>query len=70
MTYHYTCSVHVLFLFWQADAAVENDKKRIKTPMQYENLKHSLSSASVNTYDGMRFIVQKQVNLNTVVSHL
>lgn len=49
---------------------MESDKKRIKTPMQYENLKHSLSVGSVNTYDGMRFVVQKQVNLNTVVSHL
>lgn len=56
--------------FLQADAALENDKKKIKTPIQYENLKNSLQAGSVNTYDGFRFIVQKQVNLNTVVSHL
>lgn len=53
----------------QADAALEKEKKKIKTPIQYENLKNSLQAGSVNTYDGFRFIVQKQVNLNTVVSH-
>jgi hypothetical protein len=54
----------------QADAAVENDKQRIKTPMQYEDLRGAMMGASTNPYDGFRFIVQKQVNLNTAVSHL
>ena len=53
----------------QADAAFDN-ARRVKTPMQYENLRNSLQAGSVNTYDGFRFIVQKQINLNTVVSHL
>ena len=56
--------------FVQADAAVENDKAKIRPPMQYEDLRGTLMGASVNPYDGFRFIVQKQVNLNTAVSHL
>jgi hypothetical protein len=58
------------FCVQQADAAVENDKQRIKTPMQYEDLRGAMMGASTNPYDGFRFIVQKQVNLNTAVSHL
>ena len=54
----------------QADAAIEKDKARIKTPMQYESLRNVFGATSVGTYDGFRFAVQKQVNLNTVVSHL
>jgi len=39
--------------------------------MQYDTLYgHVFSKANVNTYDGFRTVVQKQVNLNTVVSHL
>lgn len=37
--------------------------------MQYENMKQTLDMGSVNTYDGVRFIVQKNLNLNSAVSH-
>mmetsp|Transcript_2848 Transcript_2848/g.4360 ORF Transcript_2848/g.4360 Transcript_2848/m.4360 type:complete len:323 (-) Transcript_2848:115-1083(-) len=56
-------------LIEQADAAVEDEKSKIKTPMQFENLKNSLMVGNVNSYDGFRVMVQKQINLNTVVSH-
>lgn len=54
----------------QADAAVEAARYRVSTPMQFETLKLSLNAGRVNTFDGLRFTVQKQVNLNTAVSHL
>jgi hypothetical protein len=54
----------------QADAAIESEKEKIKTPAQYENLRGTLQQGSVNAFDGFRVVVQKQVNLNTVVSHL
>ena len=57
-------------LIEQADAAAEKDKSTIKVPGQFENIKNIIQQSSVNTYDGFRFQVQKQVNLNTVVSHL
>ena len=38
--------------------------------MQFSSLKHVFQqNGAVNTYDGFRLIVQKQLNLNTVVSH-
>ena len=54
----------------QANIAIENEKAKIKTPIQFENLRGSLQQGSVNNYDGFRLAVQKTVNLNTVVSHL
>lgn len=54
----------------QADAAIEAKKNRIRTPMQFENLRSLISQARVQTYDGFRIASQKQVNLNTIVSHL
>jgi hypothetical protein len=42
---------------------------RFRPPMIYENLAGTLRQGSVNNYDGFRVAVQKQVNLNTVVSH-
>ena len=57
-------------LIEQADAAAEKAKSTIKVPGQFENIKNLIQQSSVNTYDGFRFQVQKQVNLNTVVSHL
>ena len=59
-----------LTLIEQADAAIENQKSKIKPPMNWENIKNSFQNGSVNSFDGFRTIVQKQVNLNTVVSHL
>lgn len=44
-------------------------ESKIRTPMQFENLKNILNQGYVNNYDGFRMVVQKQVNLNTVVSH-
>ena len=57
-------------LVQQADAAIESHKAKIKVPMQYENVKNVVSQGSVNTFDGCRVSVQKQLNLDTVVSHL
>lgn len=54
----------------QADAAAEHDREKIESPMQFEHLKSTIMGGSVSSYDGFRVIVQKQVNLNTVVSHL
>ncbi len=54
----------------KADATLEKDRPKIAAPQSFDNLKNTLASASVNSYDGFRAIVQKQVNLNTVVSHL
>ena len=53
----------------QADAAIEAKKLKIKTPMQFENLKNVLGQGHVASYDGFRIATQKQVNLNTVISH-
>jgi hypothetical protein len=59
-----------LFAIFQADAAIQNEKSKIRTPMQFENLRGTLHQGSPHTFDGLRVAVQKQVNLNTVVSHL
>ena len=59
-----------LSIIKKADAKLENEKPKIKTPQSYENLKNTFNSASVSSYDGFRIAVQKQVNLNTVTSHL
>lgn len=45
------------------------EQPRFKQPMLYENLMGTLRQGSVNSYDGFRVIVQKQVNLNTIASH-
>ena len=47
-----------------------NKEVKVKTPMQFENLRGTLMQGSANTFDGFRMVVQKQVNLNTVVNHL
>ena len=57
------------FVFCQANA-IEKEQFRVKTPMQFENLRGTLQQGSANTFDGFRMVVQKQVNLNTVVNHL
>lgn len=53
----------------QADAELAKKNASIKTPMQYDNLKLSLMQGQVNTFDGFRFALQKQINLNAVASH-
>ena len=57
-------------LIEQANAAIETQKSKIKTPPLFESIKQTIDQGSVNTFDGFRCAVQKQVNLNTVVSHL
>jgi len=54
----------------QADAQIEASKKRLRTPMQFSDLKQALQSGSVDTYEGFRCIVQKQINMNCAVNHL
>jgi hypothetical protein len=66
--WHQLTSFNVVNL--QVDAEIEKDKLKIRTHIQYEYLRGVLQGASVNSYDGFRFIVQKQINLNTAVSHL
>ena len=44
-----------------------NDK--IKAPMSFDAVEGLLGAAYVDSFEGARMIVQKQVNLNTVVSH-
>ena len=56
-------------LIEQADAAIER-AKRIKPPMQWEGVKGLLHMGTVSSFDGFRAVVQKQINLNTVVTHL
>jgi len=56
-------------LIRDANAAMEERKARIKTPMSIEEIQNSLQGGNVHTYDGFRIAVQKQLNLNTVVSH-
>ena len=57
-------------LLQQADAAAEAQRFNIKTPPHLEQLRLGLGAGRVNTFDGLRFAVSKQVNLNTAVSHL
>ncbi len=58
------------FTHVQADALINANKLKLKTPRQFSDQGMTLGKANVNTYDGFRLVVQKQVNLNTVVSHL
>jgi len=53
-----------------ADAELENDKEKVHTPLQFEYIKHTIGQASANTFDGFRVVVQKQLNLNTIVNHM
>ncbi len=54
----------------QADAKLESERPRIKAPMSFDGLKNTLNNAGVASFDGFRMAVQKQINLNTVTSHL
>ena len=47
----------------------EEEKGKIKGAGLYENIENSCGVTAGATFDGFRVIVQKQVNLNTVVSH-
>jgi ribosomal protein L16 Arg81 hydroxylase len=53
-----------------ADAALVEKKPKIKTPVQYLDIHDVLQKGNVHTFDGFRVQVQKQLNLNVVVSHL
>lgn len=56
-------------LIQQADDAVQENYMKIKTPPQYDQLKQIIGNNGTQTFDGFRCIVQKQINLNTTVSH-
>lgn len=53
----------------EADALLDIQKSTMKTPPHFDNLKALVRQGEAGTYDGFRLIVQKQVNLNTVVTH-
>jgi hypothetical protein len=57
-------------LIADADRAIEEQKSKVHTPPQYENVQHLMRQGQVNGFDGFRVAVQKQINLQTVVSHL
>lgn len=52
-----------------ADLELQNEIRKIRTPPAYDDFAGIVSQGSVHTFDGMRLQVQKQVNLNSVVSH-
>ena len=56
-------------LIEQADAAIERRKSSIKTPMTFEDIGRTCQGGMLDTYDGLRLIYQKQLNLNTVTNH-
>ena len=51
------------------DIEEEQATQLIKPCVSYEDLEQSFQSTYVDTFEGMRMIVQKQVNMNTAVSH-
>lgn len=51
-----------------ADQFIEEGKKS-RPPMQFANVRGTIGQGAVDSYEGFRFILQKQINLNTVVSH-
>ena len=67
------CFLTFACLCWLDISQTSTTKKersvKYSTPIQYEAIKNIFQQNSVSSYDGFRFIVQKQVNLNTVVSH-
>ena len=48
---------------------IAEENSKIKTPMQFDNLKYVVQQSSMDAYDGFRLIVQKQVNMNAVAVH-
>ena len=56
-------------LIEQADAAIENSKAKIKPPMTFEDVGRACQAGGVDSYDGIRIIYQKQLNLNVVANH-
>ena len=69
MPFQVNCDGEEMTLVEQADAAIEAKKLKIKTPMQFSDLKNTLSQGQIGFYEGFRLATQKQINLNTVVSH-
>lgn len=57
-------------LIEQANEAEAAARAKIRRPPQFENMRGVFGQAHVNSFDGFRCSVQKQINLNTVVSHL
>ena len=54
----------------EADAILAERKPRVSTPVQYMEVHDLIGRAQVYTFDGFRVQVQKQLNLNTVATHL
>ncbi len=48
----------------------ESNKQKIRRPLTFDSVKNNLmGSAGVNSFDGFRCMVAKQVNLSTVSQH-
>ena len=56
-------------LITQADE-LKKDNTKLKTPMQFENLKNVLNQTTVHSYDGFRCQVSKQLIPEVAVQHL
>lgn len=52
-----------------ADLELQNEIRKIRPPPAFDDFANIVSQGSVHTFDGMRLQVQKQVNLNSMVSH-
>lgn len=52
------------------DSINENKAPKMKAPIQFEDLANVMGQGSVQTFDGVRFVYGKQVNLNSQISHL
>jgi hypothetical protein len=52
-----------------ADLELQNDIRKVRTPPPFGDFAGIAGQGSVHTFDGMRLQVQKQVNLNSIVSH-
>lgn len=56
-------------LIEQADAILKTNRSTIQTPMAFEDIGRTCSGGAPDTYDGLRLIYQKPLNLNTTTSH-
>jgi hypothetical protein len=53
----------------EIEKAEKDGSGLVRTPAKFKEFSGSFMSGMVQTFDGARLIVQKQLNLNTVVSH-
>lgn len=52
-----------------ADLELQNEIRKVRTPPAFDDFAGIVQQGSVHTFDGMRLQVQKQVNLNSIVTH-